>query len=231
MTTPTNEVQPSPSLCQAVAAEGLGTALLLAIVVGSGIMAQQLSQGNIAVALLANTLSTGAGLFVLIQVFAPLSGAHFNPAVSLVQALDGKLAWRIALLYIVAQGLGGVLGVWLAHGMFDLPILQASSKVRSSTGQWLAEGVATFGLVFLILRVQHLALSVVAGCVALYITSAYWFTASTSFANPAVTLARSFTDTFAGIRLGDAPAFIVAQMVGAGLAIGCARFFATRTTV
>lgn len=201
------------TLSRRLFAEMLGTALLLAIVVGSGIMAERLAAGNAAVALLANAVATGAGLFVLIILFAPISGAHFNPLVSLNH-------WRVGapcvvmLCYIVAQCVGGVLGVALTHAMFELPFPFWSEKIRTGWGQWLSESVASFGLLFLLLRLREQSLTLVAACVGLYITAAYWFTASTSFANPAVTLARSFSNTFAGIQLYDVWPFVLAQLAG-----------------
>lgn len=198
-------------------AEALGTGLLIAGVVGSGIMAEALSGGNVGLALLANTVATGALLVVLISMFGPISGAHFNPAVSLVMASRGALPWRIATLFIVAQTLGGIAGTIVTHAMYDLPLLQLSLKARSGSGQWLSEGVATFGLVLTILRCMDRP-AIVPAMVGLYITAAYWFTASTSFANPAVTIARALTDSFAGILPAHAPAFIAAQLAGATLA-------------
>ncbi len=203
---------------QKLAAECLGTGFLLAAVVGSGIMAAKLSDGNVGLALLANAIATGAALTVLIQMFGPLSGAHFNPAVSLAFRLNGELSTRDFAAYCGVQVLGGCVGVLLANAMFDLPVLQASTTVRSSTGLWLSEVVATFGLVLTILLLVRFKPERVAAAVGLYITSAYWFTASTSFANPAVTIARSLTDTFAGIRAEDMAPFIAAQIVGATLA-------------
>lgn len=203
-----------PSLSQRAFCEGLGTALLLAAVVGSGIMAQRLAGGNVALALLCNTLATGAILVVLILVFGPLSGAHFNPAVSLAFSLRGELPWTVAAIYTVAQVFGGVVGVWIAHAMFELPVWQLSATTRTGAGQWLAEGVATFGLVLTIFGCVARAPAAVPYAVGLYITSAYWFTASTSFANPAVTIARSLTDTFAGIAPAGVLAFIAAQIAG-----------------
>jgi glycerol uptake facilitator-like aquaporin len=207
-----------PSPAQRLVAEWLGTAFLLAAVVGSGIMAQKLAGGNVALALLCNTIPTGAILVVLILIFGPLSGAHFNPAVTLAFAARGKLAWANAGLYIAAQIAGGIAGVWAAHLMFDLPLLQASLTVRTGGGQWFAEGVATFGLLLTIFGCVARAPAAVPYAVGLYITSAYWFTASTSFANPAVTIARSLSDTFAGIAPGGVAAFIAAQLAGAALA-------------
>jgi glycerol uptake facilitator-like aquaporin len=208
-----------PSLAQRLFSEWLGTAFLLAAVVGSGIMAAKLAGGNGAVALLCNTLATGAILVVLISVFGPLSGAHFNPAVSLAFALRAVLPWQHAILYIAVQIVGGIVGVWAAHLMFELPIWQFSEISRTGNGQWLAEAVATFGLVLTILGCVARAPSAVPFAVGLYITSAYWFTASTSFANPAVTIARSLSDTFAGIAPAGVLAFIVAQLVGTLVAV------------
>lgn len=212
------------SLARRLLAEALGTAFLLAAVVGSGIMAQKLSGGNGALALLCNTLPTGAILTVLILMFAPLSGAHFNPAVSIAFALRRELPWPEAAAYIVAQVIGGVIGVWTAHLMFELPILQVSLHTRTGSGQWLAEFVATFGLLLTILGCVARTPAAVPYAVGLYITSAYWFTASTSFANPAVTIARSISDTFAGIEPSAAPAFIVAQLIGMLAAVTLSRW-------
>ena len=208
-----------PSPAQRLVAEWLGTAFLLAAVVGSGIMAQKLAGGNVALALLCNTIPTGAILVVLILIFGPISGAHFNPAVTLAFALRGELPWTFAALYIAAQIVGGIAGVWLAHAMFELPLWQSSLTVRTGSGQWLAEGVATFGLLLTIFGCVARAPAAVPYAVGLYITSAYWFTASTSFANPAVTIARSLSDTFAGIAPGGVLAFIAAQLAGAALAM------------
>jgi len=198
-------------------AELLGTALLLAIVIGSGIMAERLSGGNVAVALLANTLATVGGLYILIEVFGPVSGAHFNPAVSAVMAWRGQLDKATLLPYIVAQLIGAMLGAWLAHAMFDMAILQFSTKVRTGTGQWIAEAVATAGLLLVILRAPA---GRAAPMVAAYIGAAYWFTASTSFANPAAAFGRMFSDSFAGIAPASAPAFMAAQFVGAAIGVG-----------
>jgi glycerol uptake facilitator-like aquaporin len=202
--------------------EALGTAFLLAAVVGSGIMAQRLSGGNIALALLGNTIPTGAILAVLILVFGPLSGAHFNPAVSVALAIRRTLPWSETAGYVAAQIGGGLIGVWLAHFMFDLPLWQISATSRAGTGQWLAEFVATFGLLLTIFGCAERTPTAIPYAVGLYITSAYWFTASTSFANPAVTIARSVSDTFAGIAPSSAPAFLIAQFVGMFAAIGLA---------
>jgi glycerol uptake facilitator-like aquaporin len=203
-----------PGLARRLFCEGLGTAFLLAAVVGSGIMAQKLAGGNVALALLGNTLPTGAILVVLILIFGPLSGAHLNPAVSIAFALRRELPWPETALYIAAQIAGAMIGVWTAHLMFELPLWQLSATVRSGAGQWLAEAVATFGLVLTILGCAARTPVAVPYAVGLYITSAYWFTASTSFANPAVTLARSMSDTFAGIAPTGVAAFIAAQLGG-----------------
>jgi glycerol uptake facilitator-like aquaporin len=207
---------------RALAAEGLGTAFLLATVVGSGIMAERLAGGNGALALLGNTLPTGAILVVLILVFGPLSGAHFNPAVSVALAVRGQFPWNAVAPYVAVQLAGAILGAWAAHLMFDLPILQLSAKVRSGTGQWLAEAIATFGLVLTIFGCVARTPAATPYAVGLYITAAYWFTASTSFANPAVTVARALSDTFAGIAPGSAPAFLAAQLAGALAAVSAA---------
>ena len=211
-----------PSTGQRALAEALGTAFLLATVVGSGIMAERLAGGNAAVALLCNSLATGAILVVLILIFGPVSGAQFNPAVSFAFAMRGELAWRIAALYVACQVAGGVLGAWAAHLMFDLPVLQFSLKVRSGFGQWFAEAVATFGLLLAIFGCVARAPAAVPYAVGLYITAAYWFTASTSFANPAVTMARALTDTFSGIAPSGVAAFIAAQLIGALCAVAIA---------
>ncbi|MFN5049737.1 aquaporin [Roseateles sp.] len=210
----------SARISQKLLAEALGTALLLAVVIGSGIMAERLSGGNVALALLANTLATVGGLYVLIEVFGPLSGAHFNPAVSLVMSLRGELAPRLLLPYVLAQLLGAACGAWLAHAMFELNLLQFSSKLRGGTGQWIAEAVATFGLLLVILRAPGTR---VAAMVAAYIGAAYWFTASTSFANPAAVFGRMFSDSFAGIAPASALGFVLAQLLGALAALGVHR--------
>ncbi|THD62968.1 MIP/aquaporin family protein [Phenylobacterium sp.] len=196
-------------------AEALGTAMLLAIVVGSGIMGQRLSGGNDAIALLGNTLATGAGLVVLIEVFGPVSGAHFNPAVTLVFALRREIGVRLTLAYVAAQLVGAVLGVWAAHAMFAEPIFQVSTKLREGPSQAWSEAVATFGLILTILGTLRFRPQATPMAVGLYITSAYWFTASTSFANPAVTLARSISNTFAGIAPASVLSFLLGQFVGA----------------
>jgi glycerol uptake facilitator-like aquaporin len=200
---------------RAVFAEALGSFLLFATVIGSGAMAQGLAGGNVALALLGNTLATGAILFVLIAMLGPVSGAHFNPAVTMVMRLRNAIETGPALAYVPGQIIGGILGVWIAHAMFDLPILQISHHVRSGSGQWLGEGVATFGLLLTILGTLRSRPEWVPGCVALYITAAYWFTSSTSFANPAITIARAFSDSFAGIAPASVPGFIIAQIIGA----------------
>ena len=196
-------------------AEGIGSFFLFATVIGSGIMAEKLAGGNIAVALLGNTLTTAAMLFVLITMLGPISGAHFNPAVSLVMAGRGKITWRDMAAYTVVQIVCGILGAWAAHLMFDLPILQVSTHARTGIGQWAGEFIATFGLVFTILGTAKHRPEWIPASVALYITAAYWFTSSTSFANPAITIARSLTDSFSGIALVDVPMFILAQLAGA----------------
>lgn len=208
----------SVTLSRKLVAEFLGTALLLAVVVGSGVMAQNLSAGNTAIALLANTIATGAGLIALILMFGPLSGAHFNPAVSLVDFLQKNLTPTLFSLYFVVQILGAFAGVAAAHWMFDLPSFFASTHVRTGIAQWWSEGIATFGLIAVIISTSRSRPSVTPFAVAAYITAAYWFTSSTSFANPAVTLARAASDTFAGIRPADSLGFIVAQCSGAVLA-------------
>ena len=202
-------------LTRRLAAEALGTLILVMAVVGSGIMAENLAGGNQAIALLCNTLATGAVLFVIITIFAPISGAHFNPAVSLVMALRGALDLRTTAAYIVVQIVGGCLGAVLAHLMFGLDLIQIGSTARTGVGQWAGEFIATFGLIATILGCIRFKPDAVAMAVGHYITSAYWFTASTSFANPAVTLARSLSDTVAGIAPGDVPGFILAELLGA----------------
>jgi glycerol uptake facilitator-like aquaporin len=209
----------SEPLPRRLLAEALGTAFLLATVIGSGIMGAKLAGGNVAIALLGNTIPTGAILVVLILMLGPVSGAHMNPAVSLAMAIRKELPWREVLPYSLAQIVGGVAGVLAAHAMFDLALLQASSTARSGMGQWFAEGVATFGLLLTIIGVVSRNAAAIPYAVGLYITAAYWFTASTSFANPAVTLARTLSDTFAGIMPVHAPAFIAAQLIGMGAAL------------
>ena len=213
-----------PSLGRRLAAEGAGSFFLFACVIGSGIMAEHLSGGNDAIALLGNTIATGAILFVLITMLGPISGAHMNPAVSLVAASRRELTWRDTAAYIVVQLLFGILGAWAAHLMFDLPTLQLSVKARSGLGQWTGEAIATFGLILTILGTVKYRREWVPASVGLYITAAYWFTSSTSFANPAITIARSLSDTFAGISPKDVPLFIVAQLIGAATAALLARW-------
>jgi glycerol uptake facilitator-like aquaporin len=203
---------------KALLAEAMGSFFLFATVVGSGIMAAKLSQGNDAVALLGNTLATGAMLFVLITMLGPISGAHFNPAVSMVAVSRKEMPWRTASAYIAVQLAFGIMGVWAAHLMFDLPVLQLSQKSRTGTGQWTGEAIATFGLILTILGTVRHRPAWVPASVALYITAAYWFTSSTSFANPAITVARSLSNSFAGIAPHDVPLFIAAQAFGAALA-------------
>jgi glycerol uptake facilitator-like aquaporin len=205
----------TPSLSRRVVAEAVGTAMLLAAVVGSGIMADQLAGGNGAIALLANTIATGSALAALILTFGPISGAHFNPVVTLADASQGGVAWRDVPAYLIAQCGGAVLGVWIAHAMFEQRLFMLSHHVRSGSAQMLSEFVATFGLLAVIWGCSRRRSPAVPFAVAAYITAAYWFTASTSFANPAVTFARALSDTFAGIRPVDVPGFVVAQFVGA----------------
>lgn len=212
------------TLLRRVASEFVGTAFLLATVIGSGIMAQRLSGGIDALALLCNTLPTGAILTVLILILGPVSGAHFNPAVSIAFALRGDIPWPMAGIYLLAQVCGAIVGVFAAHLMFELPVWQLSTHVRTGTGQWLAEAVATFGLLLTILGCVACASAAVAYAVGLYITAAYWFTASTSFANPAVTLARSLSDTFAGIAPTGVIAFVLSQLTGMLAAVALGRW-------
>ena len=206
-----------------LAAEAVGSFFLFAAVIGSGIMAEALAGGNVAVALLANTIATGAMLFVLIAMLGPISGAHFNPAVSLVMAARGALTRRDAAAYVVMQLAGGLLGALAAHLMFDLPIWQVSLKARTGIGQWTGEAIATFGLILTIIGTVRHRPAWVPASVALYITAAYWFTSSTSFANPAITIVRSLTDSFAGIAPADVPMFILAQLLGAAAGAGLGR--------
>ncbi len=206
-----------------LAAEGAGSFFLFATVIGSGIMAERLAGGNVAVALLGNTMATAAMLFVLITMLGPVSGAHFNPAVSIVMAIRRELAWRAVLPYILVQIGFGILGAWAAHVMFDLPVLQTSIKARTGIGQWISEAIATFGLVFTIIGTARHRPHWIPASVALYITAAYWFTSSTSFANPAITIARSMTNSFSGIAPADVPMFIAAQLTGAIAASFCGR--------
>jgi len=216
------------TLARAAAAEGVGTTGLLLAIVGSGIMAERLSGGNAAIALCANSAATGCALFVLIATFERLSGAHFNPLVTLLAAAHREIAPRVALAFIAIQIAGAVCGVMLAHAMFDLPALQAATRPRAGAGQWLGEGVATAGLMLVLLLAKPARPHAVPALIATYIAAAYWFTSSTSFANPAVTLARSLTDTFTGIRPADAPAFVTAQAVGALAGVALARWLMRR---
>ncbi len=204
------------NLARRTAAEFVGTAFLLAAIVGSGIMAERLSGGNVALALLCNSIATGAALIVLISVFLPISGAHFNPLVSMAQLFRSDLSARDAAGYVAAQLAGAVMGVWITHAMFEVPLFQLSTTIRTGSGQWLAEAVATFGLILIVLMSSQDRVAISVG---LYIAAAYWFTASTSFANPAVTVARSLSDSFAGIAPQSAVAFIIAQIAGALIAI------------
>ncbi|MBC7986413.1 MAG: aquaporin family protein [Sphingomonadaceae bacterium] len=216
-------------MARRLSAEGIGAFFLFATVIGSGIMAENLSDGNDAVALLGNTLATGAMLFVLIAMLGPISGAHMNPAVSAVAAWRGELRWRDAGAYMIVQLAFGILGAWAAHLMFDLPALQLSVKARTGLGQWTGEAIATFGLILTIIGTVRHRPALVPASVALYITAAYWFTSSTSFANPAITVARSLSDSFAGIAPADVPAFIAAQLIGAaGGAVAGATIFGRR---
>ncbi|GAB5488442.1 MAG: MIP/aquaporin family protein [Parasphingorhabdus sp.] len=212
------------SLVQKLGAEALGSFFLFATVVGSGIMAESLSGGNVAIALLGNTLATGAILFVLIAVLAPISGAHFNPAVTLVMALRKELNAAESVLFVIAQLIGGIIGVWAAHYMFDLQVFQLSERIRTGGGQWLGELIATFGLLFTILGTVKFRPDWVAPAVGLYISAGYWFTSSTSFANPAITIGRAFSNSFAGIAPENVLAFVVAQFAGAVLAWSLGRW-------
>lgn len=210
------------TLSRRLLSEGLGTAALLAIVVGSGIMGAKLSDGNTAIALLANSLATGFGLFVLISIFGPISGAHFNPLVSAMALLQGTIERRVFASYVIVQIIAAILGVWLAHAMFAVPFLQLGTQHRSGLGQWISEMVATAGLVLVIRGTADRRVEFVAAAIGAYIAAAYWFTASTSFANPAVTIARSLTSTFAGIAPFDSLGFIAAQFIGAAIAYAIA---------
>lgn len=207
---------------QKLAAEALGSFFLFVTVVGSGIMAENLAGGNVAIALLGNTLATGAMLFVLIAILAPISGAHFNPAVTFVMVLRKELSAKLGVLFVIMQLVGGLIGVWAAHIMFELPVFQLSEKTRTGGGQWLSELIATFGLLFTILGTVRFRPEWVAPAVGLYISAGYWFTSSTSFANPAITVGRAFSNSFAGIAPADIAGFIAAQFVGAALAWGLA---------
>lgn len=214
----------APKLSQQLFAEALGTCLLLSTVVGSGLMAERLAGGNEALALLANALATAAILVVLITMLGPVSGAHFNPIITAAFRARGQMSGKEATCYVIVQFAGAVLGVLIAHTMFDVPLLQYSTKARSGFAQGFSEGVATFGLVTTVLLTRRSRPEAVAVSVGLYVAAAYWFTASTSFANPAVTLARTFTDTFAGVRLADVPMFIAAQIAGAASGLLVTRF-------
>jgi glycerol uptake facilitator-like aquaporin len=207
-----------------VGAEGIGSFMLFACVIGSGIMAERLAAGNGALALLGNTLATGAILYVLIAMLGPISGAHMNPAVTLVAASRGELCWSDMLAYLFAQFAFGILGVFAAHFMFGMPALELSAKARAGLGQWASEAIATFGLILTILGTMRLRPDRVPASVAMFITAAYWFTSSTSFANPAITVARSLTNSFSGIAPSDVPPFIIAQLFGAGVAAILARW-------
>jgi glycerol uptake facilitator-like aquaporin len=218
------------NLRQRVAAELLGSAMLAGTVIGSGILAVRMADGNDAVALLGNTAATAAMLFVLITALGPISGAHFNPAVTLVMVLRGDLAITSAILYVIAQTVGCIAGVWLAHAMFELPVLQVSAHARSGPAQMLSEGVATFALVFAILFVSRQRVQAVPAAVALVITAGYWWTASTSFANPAITVARALTNTFAGVRPEDVPGFFIGQFAGALLALATSAILLSKET-
>jgi glycerol uptake facilitator-like aquaporin len=212
------------TIAKSATAEAVGTALLLAIVVGSGIMGERLAQGNMAVALLANSIATGAGLYALIIVFGPISGAHFNPVVSGVTVWDGRLSPRNGLIYVLAQVGGAFTGVACAHAMFGLPLIQVSARVRPTLGEGLGEVIATFGLVSVVMLALRFRAKAIPIAVASFITSAYWFTSSTSFANPAVTFARVLTNTFSGISPESVPLFICGQLVGAGIALSTVRW-------
>nr|WP_114429011.1 MIP/aquaporin family protein [Phyllobacterium bourgognense] len=219
----------TPDLSRRLAAEALGTAMLVATVLGSGIMADRLTN-DVALSLLGNTIPTGAILVVLITILGPISGAHFNPAVTMVFALRREMEPNAAVLYIIAQIAGGVAGSLIAHAMFELPIIEISAKVRTGTGQWIAEVVAAFGLVFTILAGLRFRPDAIPWLVGLYITAAYWFTASTSFANPAVAIARALSNTFAGIRPVDLPGFVIAEIFGALLAMALASWMLAEQT-
>lgn len=215
---------PAAKLQHRLAAEAIGTALLLATVVGSGIMGERLAAGNMAIALLANAIATGCALYVLITIFGPVSGAHFNPLVTLMERVRTNISSREALLYVCVQAIAAIVGVVIAHAMFALPMISLSQHVRTGGAQWFSELVATFGLLTVILHGIRSRPAAVPAMVAAYITAAYWFTASTSFANPAVTFARALTDTFSGIRMIDAPMFMLAQVAGSVLAYVCFRW-------
>lgn len=219
------------NLPRRLTAEAVGSFFLFAGVLGSGVMAEALADGNVALALLANTIATSAILYVIIEMFGPISGAHFNPAVTLAFAIRREFAWRDVAPYIAVQIAAGAIGAFAVHLMFDLPILQFSTKARAGIGQWTGELVATFGLVLAIFVLLKHRPGVVPAVVALYIGAAYWFTSSTSFANPAITIVRSLSDTFAGIAPVDVPAFIAAQLAGMALALICARYLLVKNVV
>lgn len=223
-----SDAERDPSISQRLGAEAIGSFLLFAGVIGSGIMAENLADGNVALALLANTIATGAILYVLIAMLGPVSGAHFNPAVTLAFLVRREIAAMMAAFYVTIQLAGGALGAFAAHVMFDLPVFQFSTKARAGVGQWSGEMVATFGLVLTILMLLRYRPNAIPAGVALFITSAYWFTSSTSFANPAITIVRSLSDTFAGIAPGDVPLFVAAQIVGALAAVATARWLTPR---
>jgi glycerol uptake facilitator-like aquaporin len=216
---------------RALVAEFVGTASLLAVVIGSGIMAERLSPLNAGIALLANAFATGLGLYVLITVLAPVSGAHFNPVVTLAAMLNREIPRSLAPGYVIVQVGGAIAGVWAAHAMFDLPLLQSSTHVRTGTGQWISEVIATAGLLVTIAGATRYATGQTAAAIGAYIAAAYWFTASTSFANPAVTMARALSDTFAGVRPVDAPGFVVAQLVGTAAGLGVVRLLFGKASV
>lgn len=216
----------APSMTQKLVAEAIGSFFLFVAVIGSGIMAEDLSGGNVAIALLANTVATGAILYVIIAMLGPISGAHFNPAVTFAFLIRRDISAGVAALFLAAQLIGGAIGAFAAHVMFELPIFQLSTKARAGIGQWTGEFIATFGLVLTILLLVRYRPTAIPAAVGLYVTSAYWFTSSTSFANPAITVARSLSDTFAGIAPTDVPLFIVAQLAGAIVAVGCAAWLA-----
>lgn len=218
---------PRPDRARKLAAEAIGSFFLFAGVIGSGVMGEALAGGNVAIALLANTIATGAILYVLIAMLGPISGAHFNPAVTLAFALRREISIPEGLAYVAVQLAAGALGAFAVHLMFDLDILQFSTKARAGVGQWVGEGIATFGLVLTILLLARFRPAAIPAAVALFITAAYWFTSSTSFANPAITVVRSLSDTFAGIAPGDVPGFVIAQLGGAVLAVGLAKWLAS----
>lgn len=222
------ETAPQASLSQRLGAEAIGSFFLFVAVIGSGIMAENLAGGNVAVALLANTVATGAILFVLIAMLGPISGAHFNPAVTFAFWLRKEIGAATAALFVAAQLIGGAIGAFAAHVMFELPVFQFSTKARAGIGQWTGELIATYGLVLTILLLVRYRPSAIPAGVGLYIMSAYWFTSSTSFANPAITVVRSLSDTFAGIAPLDVPMFVMSQFIGAAIAVACAGWLTAR---